>query len=132
METSTERGVGHVLALVGGLMIGIGGLLALIFGFADLALGRTFGAAGAVSQAFVLFVVGGLVLLFAYLGERAWKDRPLTTGVLLVVLALVGWVALGLGSNVLALVGGILALVAGLLYLIEPSKRAASALVSSG
>jgi hypothetical protein len=131
MEINSERGVGHLLALVGGLLIVVGGLVALAFGLADVALGRIFAGAGAFSEAIVLFVVGGLVLLFAYLGEQAWKGHPLTTGVLLVVLAFVGWVALGLGSSVLALVGGILTLIAGILYLIEPGKRAASAIVSA-
>jgi fermentation-respiration switch protein FrsA (DUF1100 family) len=130
METTTERAMGHLFGLVAGLLILVGGLVAVAFGFADLALGRTFGAAARLSGAVVLFVVGALVLLFAHLGEHGWKDRPVATGVLLVVLAALGWLALGLGTNVLALVGGIFALLAGVLYLIEPAQHAVARVAS--
>jgi hypothetical protein len=131
MEDTTERSLGHLFGLVGGLLIMVGGLVDVVFGFTDLVLGRMLGAAGVLSAAIVLFVVGALVLLFAHLGEHGWKAHPLSTGTLLVVLALVSWIALGLGTNVLALVGGILALVAGVLYLIEPMHRAASSIVAA-
>jgi hypothetical protein len=123
MERTTERTVGHLLGLIGGLLIVVGGLVAIAFGTADLVLSRWASAAGAVSEAIVLWVVGGLVLLFSHYGEHAWSDRPVTTGLMLVVLAVVGWAVLGLGSNVVALIGGILALVAGILYLIEPTTH---------
>ncbi|MGA8663768.1 MAG: hypothetical protein WB809_01680 [Thermoplasmata archaeon] len=131
METTTERTMGHVFGLVGGLLILVGGLVALLFGTVDLAFGRWAGAVGAMSGAIVLFVVGALVLLFSHLGEHDWKDRALTTGVLLVVLAVTGWAVLGLGTNVVALVGGFFAFLGGILYLIEPTKRAASTLVAA-
>jgi hypothetical protein len=131
MEYTTERGMGHLFGLLGGLLILVGGVVALAFGFADLVLGRLLGGAGALAEAIVLFVVGALVLLFAHLGEHAWKERPLASGVMLVVLAVIGWAVLGMGSSVLALVGGIFALLAGVLYLIEPAHRAASTLASS-
>jgi hypothetical protein len=126
----TERAVGHLLGTVGGLLIAVGGLLAASFGIADLVLGRMFGAAAGLGAAVVLFVLGGLVLLFAHMGSHEWKDRPLTSGVLLVVLGVVSWAVMGLGTNVLALVGGLLALVAGVLYLVEPTEQAASALAA--
>jgi hypothetical protein len=131
METTTERTMGHLFGLVGGLLILVGGLVAGIFGVADLAVGRAFGAAGALSDAVVLFVVGALVLLFAYMGEHGWKERPLASGVMLVVLAVLGWAVLGMGGNLLALVGGIFALLAGLLYLIEPARHAVGQIASS-
>ncbi|HTP55781.1 MAG TPA: hypothetical protein VML53_03825 [Thermoplasmata archaeon] len=130
METTTERTLGHLLGLIGGLLVLGGGLVAVAFGTADLVLGRMFGAAGALGEAVVLFVVGALVLLFAHLGEHGWRERPQSTGVLLVVLAVIGWAVLGLGGNVLALVGGIFALIAGVLYLIEPMHRAVRTIVS--
>jgi hypothetical protein len=132
METTTERGIGHIFGLVAGLLVAVGGLIALLFAVANTVLGHPYSAVAAGSEAIVLFVVGGLILLFTHLGEHAWKDRPLTTGVLLVVLAVVGWATLGYGSNVVALIGGLFALVAGVLYLIEPTKRAASALATPG
>jgi hypothetical protein len=129
-STTTERTLGHLFGLVGGLLILVGGVVAIAFGIADVVVGHAFAAAGALSEAVVLFVVGALVLLFAHLGEHAWKDRTFATGLMLVILAIIGWAVLGLGSNLLALIGGILALLAGVLYLIEPTKRAVSALAS--
>ncbi len=131
METTTERTMGHLFGLVGGLLILVGGLVAVIFGFADLALGRALGAAGALGEAVVLFVVGALVLLFAHLGEHGWKERPVASGVMLVVLAVIGWAVLGMGGNLLAFVGGILALLAGVLYLIEPAQHAVTRIAST-
>jgi len=132
MENTTERTLGHLFGLVGGVLIAVGGLAAVIFGFVDLALGRTLGAAGALGEAVILFVLGALVLLFAHLGEHGWKERPATSGVLLVVLAIVGWAALGLGTNVLALIGGVFALLAGVMYMIEPAHRAVSRIAATG
>ena len=131
MENFPERAMGHLFGLVGGLLILLGGLAAVVFGFVDLAVGHAFGAAGALGEAVVLFVVGALVVLFAHLGEHGWKDRPVVTGVLLVVLAAVGWAALGFGANLLALVGGIFALLAGVLYLIEPAQHAVTKVVTT-
>jgi len=132
MQDTSERAIAHLLGVVGGLLIVVGGVVAGALGLADLVLGRPFAGAGALSEAIVLFVVGALVLLFAHLGGHGWRDRPVASGAMLVVLAVVGWIALGLGSNLVALVGGLLALVAGVLFLIEPTQRAAKALVASG
>jgi hypothetical protein len=131
MENATERTVGHLFGLVGGLLILVGGLVSVVFGFANLIVGHPFAAASALSEAIVLFVVGALVMIFAHMGEDAWKTRPVASGILLVILAVIGWSVLGLGSNVVALVGGIFALLAGVLYLIEPSQRAVSALAAN-
>jgi hypothetical protein len=130
MDNVTERSLGHLFGLIGGALVIVGGVVAATFGLADFLLGHVTGAMGALGEAIVLVIVGGLILLFAYLGEHEWKERPVASGVLLVILALVGWAVLGLGVNVLALVGGIFALLAGALYLIEPSQRAARALAS--
>jgi hypothetical protein len=129
MKDFSEREIGHLFGLIGGIVLLAGALLAMLTGAVDLALGRMFDGSAAVSQAIVLGVVGGLVLAFSQLGKHAWGNRPVTSGVLLVVLALVGWIALGLGSNVLGLLGGLLALMGGLLYLMDPVLRAASSLV---
>ncbi len=132
MENTKEREMGHLFGLMGGLFILSGGLFAIAFGVADLALGRIVAGASSLGAAIVLFMVGGLVVLFAHLAEHGWKDRGFTSGVMLVVLGLIGLAALGFGANVLALVGGIFALLAGVLYLIEPTQRAASALATAG
>jgi hypothetical protein len=132
MENVTERWMGHLFGLIGGALLLVGAVVATAFGVADMILGHAFGALGALGEATLLAVVGGLVLLFAYLGEHEWKERPVASGVLLVLLALIGWAVAGAGVNVLALIGGIFALLAGALYLIEPTQRAAHALASPG
>jgi hypothetical protein len=122
----SDRGVAHLFGIVGGVLIGIGGIFAVAVGIADAVLGRPIGVEiAALSEAILLFVVGGLVLLFSHFASGSWRERPLTSGILLVVLAVLGWGFLGLGSNLLALVGGLFALLAGVLYLIEPARRAA-------
>jgi hypothetical protein len=132
MESLTERALGHLFGLIGGALFIVGGVVAAAIAFADMILGHPFAAMGALGEAAVLAVVGALVLLFAYLGEHEWKERPVASGVLLVLLALIGWAVLGLGVNVLALVGGIFALLAGALYLIEPTQRAVTTLATPG
>jgi len=123
MENLTERSLGYLLGLLGGALMLLGALIALALGAADLALGHTGGMLGAWSEAVVLSVVGGLALFFAYLGYHGWKDRGLVTGIMLLVIAFLGWGVLGLGSNIAALVGGIFVLLSGILYLVEPAKR---------
>jgi len=130
MGNNAERTLGHLFGLVGGLLIGLGGLVALVSGLANLALDHLTAAAGSLSAAIVLWVVGGLVIVFSHFGEHAWQDRPSSTGVLLIVLAVVGWAGLGVGSNLVALLGGLLTLVGGILYLIEPMRRGTSALLA--
>lgn len=132
MESFTERALGHLFGLIGGALIMVGGAVASAFGVADAVLGHPFGAMNALGEAVVLLVVGGLVLLFTHLGEHEWNTRPVASGVLLVILAVIAWGVLTLGSSVLALLGGIFALLAGALYLIEPTARAARMLATTG
>jgi hypothetical protein len=123
MENITERALGHLFGLIGGALIIVGGVVSAAFGAADLLLGHAFSAMGALGESVVLAVVGALVLLFAYLGEHEWRDKPVVSGILLVLLALISWAVLGLGVNAVAVVGGIFALLAGALYLIEPGQK---------
>jgi hypothetical protein len=131
MDTS-ERGIAHLFGIVGGGLLWLGGIVAAAFGVADAILGRGFGMELALlSEAVLLFVVGGLVLVFSHLGTHEWRDRSLASGILLVVLAVVGWGILGLGGNVLALVGALFAFLAGVIFLIDPTRHAARSLVSA-
>jgi hypothetical protein len=131
MENITERGLGNLFGLIGGALIIVGAVVAAAFGAADTLLGHVLAAMNAMSEAVVLGVVGALVLLFTYLGEREWSAKPVVSGVLLVLLAVISWGVLGLGENVLAIVGGIFVLLAGALYLIEPSQKALGAVATT-
>jgi peptidoglycan/LPS O-acetylase OafA/YrhL len=129
MSNLTERRLGIAFGLVGGALVLLGSLVSLLVGVVDLAFGHLFAAIGSISLAAVLFVLGGLALLFAWLARREWKDRPLASGVMLVVLAALGWAFLGLGENAVSLVGALFVLVGGVLLLVDPAQRAVTTLV---
>lgn len=112
----------HGFGLVGGILLFAAALVSAIVAIGDYAAGHPT-PTGPITASVILFVLGGLVLFFAYLGQGAWRDRPITTGILLVVLGAISWGVFGLGANVIALVGAILILVAGILYLIEPATN---------
>ena len=131
MDHATEREMGHLFGLIGGVLVIAGGLFATAFGVTDLVLGHAAPAAAALGGGAVLFVVGALILLFSRLAERDWEGRPLACGAVLVVLGLVSWAAFGLSASALDLIGGVFALLAGVLYLVEPAQRAASAIAAS-
>ena len=101
------------------------GLVALLVGTADPALGHPLGAVGTRSEAVVLLVVGGLALFFAWLAHRDGSSRALASGVMLVVLAFLGGAVVGIDASLLALVGSLFVLLAGVLFLLEPAKKAA-------
>ncbi|HEV2165486.1 MAG TPA: hypothetical protein VGS23_00685 [Thermoplasmata archaeon] len=131
MTSLTERNIGYAFGLLGALLIGLGAILALALGAADLVIGRSIGAASMVGESVVLFVVACLAGFFAYLGNHGWSDRPFVSGVILVVVALLGWGLLGVGTDLLAIVGGIFVFLGGVLYLVEPTKRAVIAAASA-
>lgn len=131
MVSPTEKGIGYGFGLLGGLLIALGAVVAFAVGTANAIIGHPMAAVSMLSESIVLLVVGALAVFFAYLGAHAWRDRPITSGVMLVVIALLGWGLLGLGSNVIALVGAILVFLAGILYLVEPTKRAVVSVASA-
>jgi len=131
MAEITEQRVGYGFGLLGGVLIALGGLVALALGTADLIVGRTTGGLNTMSEAVVLLVVGGLAGFFAWLGYRRWSSRPLASGILLAVIAVLGWAVVGVGADLLALIGTLFVFLAGVLYLVEPAKKAASAVVSA-
>ena len=124
MTEVTEQRLGFGFGLLGGILIGLGGLVSLLLGTADLILGRPIGALNAASEGVLLLVVGGLALLFSWLAHRSWADHPITNGVMLMMVAVVGWVVVGIGSSLLGLVGSLFVFLAGVLYLVDPAQRA--------
>jgi hypothetical protein len=122
MSTITERSLGFGFGLLGGALIALAGLVSLVVGTVDLATGRSFSALNAGSEGIVLLIVGALAIFFAYLAHRPWRDQPVVSGILLVVLATIGWGVLGLGVNVLGLVGALFVFLAGVLYLVGPLR----------
>lgn len=129
MAELTEQRLGFGFGLLGGVLIGLGGLVSLLLGTADLILGRPIGALNAASEGVLLLVVGGLALLFSWLGHRSWASHPITSGVMLVLVAVIGWVVVGIGSSLLGLVGSLFVFLAGVLYFVDPAQRALSGVV---
>ena len=131
MASLSERTLGFGFGVLGGALIVLAAFVSLLIGAVDLATGRGIGAINAGAEAVLFFVVGGLALFFAFLGKHAWSGRPLVSGVLLLVIAAIGWGILGLGANVIALVGALFVFLAGVLFLIEPMKSGVSAVVTA-
>ncbi len=124
MTEISEQRLAYWFGLLGGVLIGLGGLVSLLLGTADLILGRPIGALNAAGEGVLLLVVGGLALVFAWLGHRQWSARPVPSGVMLVLVAIVGWVVVGIGASLLGLVGSLFVFFAGVLYLLDPAQRA--------
>jgi uncharacterized membrane protein HdeD (DUF308 family) len=131
MADFTERTLGYGFALIGGVLIALAGLISLAAGGFQLAFGHATSALNAWSEGLVLLVVGGLAIFFAWLAHRQWSGRLLASGVLLVVLAGIGWAVLGLEGNVVAMIGAIFVFLAGVLYLVVPVKTEVAHAISS-
>jgi hypothetical protein len=131
MAEWTEQRLAYGFGLLGGGLIALGGLVSLVIGAADLALGHPYGALGAVSAAIVLLVVGGLAGFFAWMGRHDWSARPLASGIMLIVIAVIGWAVVGIDASLLALIGSLFVFLAGILFVLEPAKRAATTVASA-
>ncbi|HTT72598.1 MAG TPA: hypothetical protein VMG99_00390 [Thermoplasmata archaeon] len=118
MAGDGDRRVGMLFGLLAAICLVLAGLIDIVSGVVFLALGRGFSAIAVLDQS-VLFVVLGLVIGFlAVLGRRRDRDRAMVVGVLLFVLALLGFVFLGFGSSVLGILAAIFALIGGVFYLV--------------
>jgi hypothetical protein len=114
-----DRAIGAVFGLVGAGLLVLDGLVDLIRGVVYLAIGRGTHAFGPFDQALLFVVVGLVVAFFSILGGLRRDDRGLVAGAVLVVIALAGWLVLGFGSGVLALLGSIFVLIAGVVFLVS-------------
>jgi len=113
----SERRAAALCGLLGAVLIVLDGLLDLARGFFYVVVGRGVHALLPLDQALIFFVVGLIVAVFSILGGLR-RDGPATvSGAVLVVLAVVGWLALGFGSGVLAILGTVLVLVGGVVFL---------------
>jgi hypothetical protein len=117
MPAESDRRLGMILGLLGAALIVLDGVLRAIAGTIILVIGSQGHALGLWAQAILLLVVGFLMGFFALLGRSRGSDRSLTSGVVLVVLVIAGWLVLGLTNGILSLVGSLLVLVGGILFL---------------
>ncbi|HTT15945.1 MAG TPA: hypothetical protein VMH49_01105 [Thermoplasmata archaeon] len=119
MAGGTDRHIGVVFGLLGALLIALEGLLSVARGVFYLAVSHFGQAYRPFDEALILIVSAIIIGLFSYLGGAHREGRATTAGVVLIVIAVVGWFALGFGSGVLALLGALLTLIGGIVFLIE-------------
>src|SRR5208282_2648751 len=131
MSDLTELRLGWGFSLLGGVLIMVGAVVSALVGTDDLAMGRFAGALGAGSEAILLFVVGALTLFVGYLAHRTWNDEPIVAGILLVVIAEIGWGVASLGSDFFGLLGALFVFLAGLLFLLPPALSSVKALATA-
>jgi hypothetical protein len=118
MSEYSDRRLAGLLGILGAVLIALDGLIDLARGFYYLAI-RGPHVYLPFDQALVFFVLGLLIGLFSILGGLRREGRATVAGAVLIVLVLVGWLALGLSSGVLALLGALLALVGGVVFLVS-------------
>ena len=114
-----ERRLALIFGLLGALLLIIEGLLDLLTGVVLLAFGHGLRALGAWDHALLLTIFGILVGFFAFFGRSRSGDRSLAAGVVLLVIALLGWLVFGLPTGLLGVLGSILVIISGLLFLVS-------------
>jgi hypothetical protein len=117
MAGQDDRRIAFVLGAIAAILLLVDALLHFIAGIALLITGATHPGVGSIGSSVIEIVVALLIGAFAYFGRTRGGDRSVAAGVVLIVLAIVGWLALGFGGSLLALLAAILALVAGVLFL---------------
>jgi hypothetical protein len=118
MSAEGDRRLGMIFGVIAALLLVVAALVRFLVGVAFLATGRGFAALGSEAEAVVFLVVGLVIGFFAISGRSRGTDRSLAVGVILVVLALAGWLALSFGSSLLAILAAVFTLIAGILFLV--------------
>lgn len=118
MAKGDPRGFAFLFGVLGALVLVLAGIVDFVGGFVFLAIGAGGHALGAWGRSVVEVVVGLIVGAFALVGRSGEHDRGLAAGVVLVVIAIVGWFGLGFGGELLALLAVLFVLISGILYLI--------------
>ncbi|MGI0071065.1 MAG: hypothetical protein ACRECT_03210 [Thermoplasmata archaeon] len=119
MAGQGDRGLAVVFGILATIFLLAAAVLRVLVGIADAATGHGFLALGSASDAVIFFVMGILVGVFTVLGRSRAADRSLAVGIILIVLAIVGWLALGFGGSLLAILAAVFALISGILFLVS-------------
>lgn len=110
--------MGLIFGVIAGVLLVVDAVLRFLVGFVFLATGRELAALGSVDEAVIFLVLGLVIGFFAILGRSRDADRSLAVGVILIVLAIVGWLALGFATSLLAVLAAVFTLIAGILFLV--------------
>ena len=117
MERIGDRRIAALCGLLGAVLIALDGLLDLVRSVLYLAIGRGGHAYLPFDQGVIFLVLGLLVAVFSFLGGVRRDAGATVAGAVLIAIAVLGWVALGLGSGLLSILGAILVLVGGIVFL---------------
>lgn len=119
MTSGGNRGLAFAFGIIGALLLILVGVIDFVGGFVFLALGNGGHALVSWDRAVIYVVVGVVAGLFAGLGHSGGNDRSVAAGAILVVLALVGWLGLGFGGDLIGLLAALFFLISGILYLLS-------------
>lgn len=114
-----DRTIAALCGLLGAVLIALEGLIDLARSVIYLAVGRGWHAFQPFDQGVIFLVLGLIVAVFSILGLHRREQRTTVAGVVLIVVAALGWLALGLGSGLLAIVGTVLVVVGGVVFLVS-------------
>jgi hypothetical protein len=118
MSLESDRRLALVFGVIAAVLLIADAVLRFLVGIAFLATGRGLAALGSVDEAVIFLVVGLVIGFFAILGRSRTAERNLAVGIILVVLAIVGWLALGFSTSLLAILAAVFTLIAGILFLV--------------
>jgi hypothetical protein len=119
-----ERVVGAILGFLGGLFLIIQAIVDFLVDLALLVVNHSVvrGEAGTLGLIPAVFAV--LIWVFAFLGASSRRGLELTSGVVLVVLAVVGALVAGFPGPVLWLLAIVFTLLSGVVFLVGQASRA--------
>jgi hypothetical protein len=118
MSAQGDRHLAVIFGLIAAVLLVVGSILRFFLGVVFLATGHAFLGLGSVASSVIFLVVGLLIGFFAILGRARQTDQSIAVGIVLVILAIVGWLFLGFSSSLLAVIAGVFALIAGILFLV--------------
>ena len=130
MTVRITRSLGWIVGLLGGALLFIAGLIGLVSGLSGGLGGKVAVGASGVGGAVVLLVIGIVALFFVRRAHGWWRGRPVSSGIFLLVIAVVGWILLGLGANLVTLAGAVLVFLSGVLFLVSPAVAGIKSLTS--
>jgi hypothetical protein len=113
-----ERRLAFAFGIIGAILLGVAALISLADVIGLALQGRPYDRISGDLAQFVLDVVLALlVVVFSAMGRPRFVGRPVASGVVLIVIAVAGWLVLGLADSLLGLVAGLFTLIAGVLFL---------------
>ena len=118
MSAEGDRRLAMIFGVLAAVLLVLASLVRFLVGVAFLATGHQFAALGAGGEAVIFLVLALLIGFFALFGRSRTPDRSVAAGVILVVLAIVGWLALGFAGSLLAILAAVFTLISGILFLV--------------